>query len=109
MGNSLLKTGEKGVPIALSNVHAIILEPVLRGEPGRYIRLGVVTWSLLGFPSFEVSSKGEKMVVKELVEARRVVPQCRCGCATQENSPHVCYLENDYNIIEFRKEEVELV
>jgi hypothetical protein len=54
------------------------------------MRLGVVTWSLLGHPS--VDAKNGTMRVKELFKARRVVPQCQCGCQIVEEAISEQYL-----------------
>ena len=57
------------------DVQAIILQSL---PDGTYMRLGVVTWSCLGRPNID-KNQGVTSV-KELFEARRVVPCCQCGC-----------------------------
>jgi hypothetical protein len=83
---------------SLEDVHAIILQA---GPNGTYTRLGVVTWSHLGNPTF---NEGQTVMrVNELFEARRIIPQCRYGCTSSTAAPFSHYLEDPHCVLEFRK------
>ncbi|KAF2623080.1 HET-domain-containing protein [Macroventuria anomochaeta] len=86
------------------DVQAIILQSL---PDGTYMRLGVVTWSCLGRPSID-ESQGV-MRVKELFEARRVVPCCQCGCQMSTEASFDRYLEDDSNLMEFKNATIRLV
>jgi hypothetical protein len=91
-------------PGSLKNVHAIILQA---GPNGTHTRLGVVTWSRLGHPTFD---EGHTIMrVNELFEARRIVPPCRCGCTSSNAAPFIKYLEDPHHVLEFRKARIRLV
>jgi hypothetical protein len=107
MGSDATLEGDSSISSAgLTDVHAL----VLHAEPGgEYTRLGVLTWSRLGKPSFEEANNVMRM--KEMVEARRIVPQCRCGCASSSprDSSFDYYLEHPEHVLEFRKMKIRLV
>lgn len=110
LGGSSIETSKSAEPICLSGMHALVLQPVLRArQKGSYTRLGVVTWSLLGLPSFESSSGRKRMMLKELFEARRVSPSCGWDCESSVEALFDRYLEDDKYVMEFRREAVVLV
>ena len=86
------------------DVHAIVLH---RLPDKTYMRLGVVTWSLLGQPF--VDERNGTMRVKELFKARRVFPQCQCGCRIVDEAIFEQYLEDDTHVMEWKKTEFLLV
>lgn len=88
----------------LADVHALVLQA---GPDGTHTRLGVVTWSRLGEPSFDETSGVMRM--SEIVEARRIVPECRCRCDTSRAASFDYYLEHPEHVLEFRKKEIRLV
>jgi hypothetical protein len=91
-------------PHVWKDVQAIILQSL---PDGTYMRLGVLTWSCLGRPSID-EDEGV-MRVKELFEARRVVPHCQCGCQMSTETSFDRYLEDDSNPMEFEKATIRLV
>jgi hypothetical protein len=101
---SILENSSTTPADGLKDVHAIVMQT----GPGRtHTRMGVVTWSRLGVPSY--SDSGNLLSVKELVEARRVIPQCRCGCKPSIVTSPSRYLEDPDHVMEFRKAKIRLV
>ncbi|KAH6883250.1 heterokaryon incompatibility protein-domain-containing protein [Alternaria rosae] len=88
----------------LKDVHAIIMQP----GPGRtHTRLGVVSWSRLGMPSY--GEEGNVLRIRELVEVRRIVPPCRCGCKPSTATFINRYMELPDHVMEFRRAKIRLV
>jgi hypothetical protein len=97
--------GDEGTPPdGLKNVHGIILQP---GPRDTHKRLGVVTWTRLGKPTFD--DRNNVMRVKELLEARRISTQCSCGCTPLSAAPFEQYVEDPHNVVEFTKVKIKLV
>jgi hypothetical protein len=104
IGNLSSREGEYDVPpVGWCNLRAVILRPVPNNS---HTRLGVVTWSLLGVPVFD--EKDTTLRVKELLEARRVEPSCKCGCKTPDASPFHRYVEDGSYVLEFKKAQIKL-
>jgi hypothetical protein len=89
---------------SLQDVHAIILQA---SSGHTYTRLGVVSWSRLGMPSY--GDGGNVLRVKELLEARRIMSPCRCGCESPVVAPFSRYVEDSDHMMEFRKAKIRLV
>jgi hypothetical protein len=87
----------------LKDVHAIIMQA---GPGHTHTRLGIVSWSQLGMPSY--SDGGDVLRVRELVEVRRIIPQCRCGCGPSIVTSPSRYLEDPDSVMEFRKATIRL-
>jgi hypothetical protein len=104
LGNLSSCEGENDATLSrFSNLRAVVLRP---GPNNSHIRLGVVTWSLLGAPVLD--KRGKILRVKELFEARRVEPSCECGCKTPGAYPFDRYLEDDNHVLEFKKADIKL-
>jgi hypothetical protein len=86
-----------------SDVHAMI---VYHLPDATCVRLGTVTWSRLGWPS--VDEKQGVIRLKELFEARRVVPHCQCGCQKSVDTSFDRYLEDDRRVLEFKKRTIQI-
>jgi hypothetical protein len=90
--------------IGWSNVHALILQPM---SDGTYSRLGTVLWSRLGIPL--IDKNRNVLRVKELFEARRVVPSCECECKTPKATLYDHYMEDNNHVMELKRVNIQLV
>jgi hypothetical protein len=105
LGSESIYENNSTVPMdGLKDVHAITMQA---GPRHTHTRLGVVSWSRLGMPSY--SDGGDVLKVKELVEVRRIIPQCRCGCEPSIVTSSSRYMEGPDHTMEFKKAKIRLV
>lgn len=99
MGSDTTREAGSTTPSAgLTDVPSLVLRAGLDDE---HTRLGVLTWSRLVQPSFEEA--GNVMRIREMVEARRIVPECRCACNASRAASFDYYLEHPEHVLESRR------
>jgi hypothetical protein len=105
LGSGAVYGNDAVAPIdSLRDVRGIILDA---GPDDTYIRLGVVTWSRLGKPTF--NKRRTVMRTKELCEARRIITPCCCGCKSPDVISFDTFLEDPNHVLEFTKAKIRLV